>query len=224
MKSQLMTQAELARLQASGKILEQDERGIKVTLLPDGNILKVFRLRRWFSSGLIYSTARRFCRNALRLKKLGIPTVTVISLHHVENCNLKTIKYAPLAGETIRDLLKSNQLTEEMFEQLGAFVAGLHCKGIYFRSLHCGNIVRDENRLGLIDVADMRIYPWVLFQSTRLRNFKHFYRYADDISVVKCELWQIFFEAYFESCYLNQKQQSRFERTLYPYFGLTKLN
>lgn len=82
MKSQLMTQGELARLQASGKTLEQDERGIKVTLLPDGNILKVFWLRGWFSSSLIYSNARSFCRNAQRLKELEILTVSVVSLYH----------------------------------------------------------------------------------------------------------------------------------------------
>jgi hypothetical protein len=68
MKSQLMTQAELARLQARGKTLEQDERGIKVILLLDGNILKLFRLRRFFSSSFIYFSARSFCRNARRLK------------------------------------------------------------------------------------------------------------------------------------------------------------
>ena len=75
MKSQLMTKVELARLQASGKTLEQDERGIKVTLLSDGNMLKVFRLRGWFSSSLIYSNARSFCRNAKRLQRRGIATV-----------------------------------------------------------------------------------------------------------------------------------------------------
>lgn len=64
MKIQQMTQAELAKLQASGKTLEQDKRCVKVTLLTEGNILKVFRLREWFSSSLIYSNVRSFCRNA----------------------------------------------------------------------------------------------------------------------------------------------------------------
>ena len=141
MKSQLMTQAELVRLQASGKTLEQDERGIKVTLLPDGNMLKVFRLRGWFSSSLAYSNARSFCRNAQRLKRLGISTVDIISLHHLESRNFTAVIYAPLAGETVRNLLGTALANNEMFEKLGIFIANLHSKGICFRSIHLGNIV-----------------------------------------------------------------------------------
>ena len=128
MKSQLMTQAELARLQASGKTLEQDERGIKVTLLPDGNILKVFRLRGWFSSSLVYSNARSFCRNAQRLKKLGISTVDIISLHSIGSRNFTAVIYAPLAGDTVRNILGTPLVTNEVFEKLGIFTANLHSK------------------------------------------------------------------------------------------------
>ena len=131
----------LTAMQASGKTLEQDVRGIKVTLLPDGNILKVFRLCRLLSSGLIYSMAYRFCRNARRLKKLGIATVEVIEFAQIKNCHLKTVKYVPLAGKTVREVLKTGEFDEKTAAQLGQFIAQLHQKGIYFRSLHCGNIV-----------------------------------------------------------------------------------
>ena len=141
MKSQLMTQAQLAQLQASGKTLEQDKRGIKVTLLADGNMLKVFRLRGWFSSSFVYSNARSFCRNAQRLKRLGISTVDIISLHHLESRNFTAVIYVPLAGETVRNLLGTAVANNEMFEKLGIFIASLHSKGICFRSIHLGNIV-----------------------------------------------------------------------------------
>ena len=184
MNSQLMTQAELVRLQTSGKTLEQDERGIKVTLLPDGNMLKVFRLRGWFSSSLAYSNARSFCRNAQRLKRLGISTVGIISLHHLESRNFTAVIYVPLAGETVRNLLGTEVANNEMFENLGIFIAKLHSKGICFRSIHLGNIVCDQAEFGLIDIADMRIYHWPLFYRTILRNFKHLYRYRSDVKSV----------------------------------------
>jgi hypothetical protein len=222
MKSQLMTQAELARLQASGKTLEQDERGIKVTLLPDGNMLKVFWLRGWFTSSLIYSNARSFCRNAQRLKKLGIPTVDIISLHHIDSCNFTVVIYAPLAGETVRNLLGTALANIEMFEKLGIFIASLHHKGICFRSIHLGNVVYHQGALGLIDIADMRIYPWPLFYNTVLRNFKHLYRYRNDIKVVSSHLWQVFFNSYFDASHLSKKQQSFCKQALYPHFDLAE--
>ncbi len=222
MKSQFMTQAELARLQASGKTLEQDEHGIKVTLLPDGNILKAFRLRGWFSSSFIYSNARSFCRNAQRLKKLGIPTVDIISLHHIENRNFTAVVYAPLAGETVRNLLGSRLANNEIFEKLGMFIASLHNEGVCFRSIHLGNVVYHQGVLGLIDIADMRIYPWALFYSTILRNFKHLYRYKSDIQVADGSLWQVFFDAYFDASHLSKQQQSLCKQALYPHFSLAK--
>ena len=222
MKSQLMTQAELTQLQASGKTLEQDERGIKVILLPDGNMLKVFRLRGWFSSSFIYSNARSFCRNAQRLKKLGIPTVDIISLHHLENRNFTAVVYAPLAGETVRNLLGTALASNELFEKLGVFIASLHSKGVCFRSIHLGNVVYHHGALGLIDIADMRIYPWALFYSTIIRNFKHLYRYRSDIEVTNGSLWQVFFAAYFGESHLSKQQQSLCKQALYPHFGLAK--
>ena len=222
MKSQLLTQAELARLQASGKTLEQDERGIKVTLLPDGNILKVFRLRGWFSSSLVYSNARSFCRNAQRLKKLGIPTVDIISLHSVGSRNFTAVIYAPLAGDTVRNILGTPLVTNEVFEKLGIFTASLHSKGVCFRSIHLGNIVYHQGLLGLIDIADMRIYPWPLFYRTILRNFKHLYRYRSDIQVANGSLWQVFFDAYFHASHLSKRQQGVCKQALYPHFGLAR--
>jgi hypothetical protein len=210
MKSQPMTHTELARLQASGKTLEQDERGIKVTLLPDGNILKVFRLRRFFSSSLIYSNARSFCRNAQRLKKLDIPTVNIIQLLHFRYCTDTAVLYQPLVGETIKDLLKKNQLNGEVCTKLGRFIANLHNLGIHFKSLHFGNIVLNPtNGLGLIDIADMRIFPWALHLSTRLRGFKRILRYKDDMKLLGEENWSKTVIAYIDVAKLSEKARCK---------------
>jgi tRNA A-37 threonylcarbamoyl transferase component Bud32 len=215
MKSQLMTQIELARLQVSGKTLEQDERGIKVTLLPDGNMLKVFRLRGWFSSSLIYSNARSFCRNAVRLQKRNIPTVEIVSLHHIESSSFKAVVYVPIAGESVRNLLGQALANDKMFDNLGIFIAKLHQHGIHFRSLHLGNIILcNDGSLGLIDIADMRIYPWPLFCNTRARNFKHLCRYESDMQRLGKEIWQALLRGYFNYSSMAATCQAKINRTI----------
>lgn len=207
MKSQLMTQADLLQLQARGKTLEQDKHGIKVTILPNGNMLKVFRLHGWFSSSLIYSNARSFCRNALRLKELGILTVDIISLHHLERRNFTAVIYTPLAGETVRHLLGTALANKDMFEKLGIFIASLHNKGVYFRSMHLGNVVYYQGDLGLIDIADMRIYPWQLFFSTRKRNFNRMMKYKADMLKISAAQKIILIQSYLVQSSVPIKKQ-----------------
>ncbi len=66
-------------------------------------------------------------------------------------------------------------------EQFGELLAKLHASGIYFRSVHLGNVlVQPDGQLGLIDLADMRISHFALSLHKRQRNLKHMRRYADD--------------------------------------------
>lgn len=210
MKSQLMTPDELAQLQVSGKTLEQDERGIKVTLLPDGNMLKVFRLRGWFSSSLIYSNARSFCRNALRLEKCNIPTVKIIQLFHFKGSTSTAVLYQPLMGETVNYLVKNKKLTEDNCKQLGRFIAQLHHLGIHFKSLHFGNIVLStKDEFGLIDIADMRIHLWSLWVNTRVRGFKRLLRYQNDINLLGKANLAILLNAYVDAAHLSSANKQR---------------
>ena len=216
MKSKLMTQAELATLQTSGKTLEQDERGIKVTLLPDGNMLKVFRLRGWFSSSLIYSNARSFCRNALRLQKSNIPTVKIIQLFHFRGSTITAVLYQPLVGETVNDLVRSKKLTENNCKELGGFIAQLHHLGIHFKSLHFGNIVLStQGKFGLIDIADMRIYLWSLWLNTRIRGFKRLLRYQNDINLLGKANLATLINAYVDAAHLSSARKQRLTAQLH---------
>lgn len=206
MHSHLLSDAQFAAMQIDAKILEQDERGVKVLLLANEHILKIFRLRGFFTSSRIYSNARSFCRNAERLEKLGIPTVSIIQLYHFEKSSNTAVLYAPLAGETIRNLLDSNPLTDETCLKLGAFIARLHGLGIHFKSLHFGNIVlTPSGELGLIDIADMRIFPWQLQFKTRVRSFKRIIRYQEDLEKVGENRWMILLQAYIGNAQLNFK-------------------
>ncbi|MDZ4098516.1 MAG: toluene tolerance protein [Methylophilaceae bacterium] len=204
-KSEVLSQKTFEGLLEGAAVLEQDERGIKVLRLSNDEILKVFRVRNQFSIARIYSYARKFCRNAERLGKKGIPTVQVTKLLHLENPAITAVRYMPLAGKTLREITKVRMLTLAESRRLGEFIAELHQKGVHFRSLHLGNIVLgDDGALGLIDVADMRIYPWSLWCNTRARSFSHLHRYPDQVHALGYETWQIIERTYFENADIGE--------------------
>ena len=66
--------------------------------------------------------------------------------------------YAPLPGSSLSQLAKQPDFSwTTILPELIGFVRELHRKGIYFRSLHLGNIIlTPQGSLGLIDIADMR--------------------------------------------------------------------
>lgn len=214
---------------ANATIVEHDPRGIKVMQLPNGDYLKVFRLRHRYGWARLHGYAQRFCKHAIRLEQLGIPTVKVKQCYRVEDISLLLIpgtsrpikqihahtyvvEYAPLTGDTLKHLLEKQRLSDNLVKQLGKFIADLHAKGIYFRSLHLGNIVlTSNNQLGLIDIADMDIYPWALWFTTRLRSFRHLTRYAKLNNTFGNHNWSELKETYLKHAHFNYFQAKYFE-------------
>lgn len=155
----------------------------KVLELSNGDILKLYRVKRLISSALFYPYSKRFYRNALQLQSLGIATVEAKRLFRIPCIERSAVLYAPLPGVTLRDFAEHNGLPRRIVEQLGVFIAKLHDKGVYFRSLSLNNIIYKENsELGLIDFADMKIYERRLSPHKRLRNFRHVFGNVKDSS------------------------------------------
>jgi tRNA A-37 threonylcarbamoyl transferase component Bud32 len=204
--SKALTPQSFNALCSNAQVLEQDARGIKVIRLADGDILKVFRVKHLVSSARLYSYARQFCRNAERLQVLGIPTVEIRELFHFTDSSNSAVLYRPLSGMTVRQLVYAKQLDEAQLKKLGAFIGSLHDKGIYFRSLHMGNVVLgDDGDYGLIDVADMSIFPWRLGCSRRLRNLYHVCRLQEDIRQLSAQQWQALWQGYFQGAGLSSR-------------------
>jgi tRNA A-37 threonylcarbamoyl transferase component Bud32 len=201
-KSEPLTQAALNELLVNADtVFEQDQYGIKVAKLANGDFIKIFRIKNLISVARIYSYAKMFCRNAGRIAELGIPTVKVKQLYHIENSNKSAVIYAPLVGETILEILHSKRINTILCRDLGVFMANLHEKGIYFRGLHLGNIVlTPDNKLGLIDVADMTIFPWPLDCRRRLKNFSRFWRDFENKFMFGYESIQALIEGYHSNC------------------------
>jgi hypothetical protein len=179
-----LEQQDYLAMREGAKVLEADHHGEKVLRLVDGTILKLFRRRRLISSAALFPYARRFANNAEALAKLDIPVPQMIEVLRIPSIQRDAVHYAPLAGSTLRELMRSG-LSPAREQELKAvftrFVIGLHDNGVYFRSLHLGNIVcTPEGPLGLIDFSDLRIHPWALGKYLRTRNVKRMLDMEDE--------------------------------------------
>lgn len=174
-----LNNAELNALVAKATLIESDSYGPKVYRLDNGEYLKLFRRKRLLSSALLVPYSVRFCRNAAQLQSLDIPTIEPLALYQLADSAWTAVHYRALAGHTLKDL--SKQVGHSSFDflpELIAFFHTLHDKGIYFRSLHLGNIVlTPEQRLGLIDIADLSFQRRPISKSKVRRNLAHFKRY-----------------------------------------------
>ena len=108
-----------------------------------------------------------------------MPTLEVIEVFRIPEIRRTAVHYHPLPGLTIREV---GEIDADLCRKLGVFIKSLHDKGVYLRSMHLGNVVlTPAGELGLIDIADMKIYPKSLSLNMRLRNFHHLCRYTEDV-------------------------------------------
>ncbi|EJO92084.1 Oligosaccharide repeat unit polymerase Wzy, O-antigen ligase [Ectopseudomonas mendocina DLHK] len=177
----------LATLTAGAQVLEEDSLGPKVYRLADGNFLKLFRRKRLISSALFVPYSDRFWLNAVRLKELGIATLTPLELYRLEDSSLSAVLYSPLQGKTLKDIyLDEPDAFGKHLPILTDFIRTLHRRGIYFRSLHLGNIVlTPEGSLGLIDIADLSFQRRPLSKAKARRNLAHFARLLENLGLAE---------------------------------------
>ncbi|MBA4291122.1 MAG: toluene tolerance protein [Pseudomonas sp.] len=178
---QTLTHERYQQMRAGAQTLEADSFGDKVLQLADGNFIKLFRRKRLLSSALIWPYAQRFANNAQSLQDLGIPCPKVIGVYRLVALQRDLVHYHPLPGLTLRQLRNAPDAPSDLLERLAIFIAELHEKGVYFRSLHLGNVVlTPKGELGLIDIADLKIQRCALSQAQRVRNFRHTLRDTKD--------------------------------------------
>lgn len=176
----IVTARELQDWLEHGTVLEKDSRGPKVVMLQNGLILKIFHTRRHPWLARITPPAKRFAQNAATLKRLGIAAPAIVETLWLDQCEgLSACTYQPLPGTSLETLLRE-QPTEmdNLIPELAAFIFRLHRQGIYFRSLHLGNVLLlPEGGFGLIDFLDLikkrrRLNDW-----EAKRNLGHLRRY-----------------------------------------------
>jgi tRNA A-37 threonylcarbamoyl transferase component Bud32 len=206
-------------LRKGAHVLEADGSGDKVLKLADGRMLKLFRRKRLLSSALFYPYAQRFADNTRALEQRGILCPKIIAVYRIPSIQRDGVYYSPLEGTTVRALQNSAEEANVLRAQLGGFIAQLHEKGVYFRSLHFGNVVlTPKGYLGLIDIADLRCQKRALSDSKRLRNFAHLLRYKEDRQwLLGQDAGDTFLEGYRQS--LPGNRQAPLIKRLRPLLG-----
>lgn len=196
-------------------LLEEDAFGVKVLDTRQGEIIKLFRRKRFFSTALLKPYAVRFVDNAQQLDALGIPTVKINRLLWCHSIKRHLVVYQRLDGLLLRDVLSDSTLNSDaLFRQFGSFIAKLHNKGVYFRSAHLKNILVCPNgEFALIDISDMQIKKKALKLALRIRNFQHILRYQTDKDLLKKHT-EPFFSAYLEASPLNKNDAAALNRSL----------
>ncbi len=201
-------------LHNGAEILASDSFGEKVLRLKDGSIIKLFRTKRIISSALFYPYALRFVHNSSKLKKIGINTVTVINAFKIPAIKRTAVHYKELEGDTLRNHIMHHSLNIKITQKLAAFIARLHNEGVYFRSIHFGNIlIIPDNSFGLIDIADMKIKNYSLNIGKRIRNFNHLTRYEIDKNSLKQQK-EIFIREYLKTCNFPHDNSKKLEEKI----------
>lgn len=187
--------AEYDEMRRGAKVIEKDGHGDKVLFSPDGKVIKLFRIKRVITRARLDPYAERFARNSRALLAKGLRSVDVLDVFDCPEIERQGVVYSLLPGEPLR-------ATEgpALMEQFARYVAELHNKGVYFRSLHLGNVLLlPDGGMGLIDVSEMRVHPRALGLIKRARNFKHIFRLRVDRERIAVLGVERFFEVYLDA-------------------------
>jgi len=207
--------AQLNALLQCAKTIEEDGLGVKVARLEDGDFLKLYRRKRLLSSDLWNLPAQRFAANAQGLLRLGIAAPKVLDVLIINQCRLSAVRYQPLPGDTLRNQLGQldTMARAELVMAFGTFLGELHQRGVYFRSLHLGNVLLlPDGSFGLIDLSDMKLEGSPLAPWKRRRNLQHILRYAEDIHWLTQQHLDNWLDGYARS--VGQRDAARFTRDL----------
>lgn len=197
------------------EVIEKDGSGLKVLDTKQGEMIKLFRRKRLFSTALLNPYAARFVNNARHLKALNIQTITINRLLWCGSIKRHIVVYQRLEGSLLRDVLShAAKGNDDIFRQFGSFIAKLHNKGVYFRSAHLKNIlVLPNGEFALIDISDMQIKKHTLKLALRLRNLQHILRYQEDKDLLQKHS-QPFLSGYLETSPLSKKGAETLKNTL----------
>jgi len=201
-----MSKQEYSELIEKGNVLESDHRGVKVVEVSNGIIYKIFRLKRLFSSAYFFPYASKFKKNASELKKRGIETVEVDSIFYCEEEQRHILSYKKVLGMPIRSILEIEKDNKTLLKKFIRYVSLLHSKGIYFRSLHFGNvIVKPNGDFVLIDISDMLFFNKKLTINHRVRNWHHVIKNKFEREIIDYYGWDGFINEYASCSELGER-------------------
>lgn len=204
---QILTTQQYETLLQQSKLLVSDAYGEKVIRTEDNDIWKIFRRKRTLSSAIWKPYAVRFVQNAHALKQRGIQTVNIKGLYSVPSLKRHMVRYEFLEGMPLTEV----PAEEISYPNLAHFIAHLHQQGVYFRSLHFGNILQEiSGEFALIDISDMHLEQPPLSIWKRARNFKALFRKKTTAEKIAQYGRSSFIRSYLKAAELNPLKEKLF--------------
>lgn len=204
------TQQGFHHLIKDGEVLQYTQGEPAVVINASGTrVIKIWHRQKGFSSDRLWPYGYRFCFNSKKLLGLGIEAPRVERYVVVRESGAHVVIYQYLPGESVQKLAEQGCPVPE--QALAAFLAELHNKGIYFRSIHPGNILMlQEGRFALLDVTDVRFYSRPLSLRLRVRNLLYAWTRDRYRHVYPQERRQALLDYYCQHAMLGARDEARF--------------
>lgn len=207
-----VSQAEFERLIEGAKVLERQQGGLSALKTPDDRLIKIWQRRGGLSSDRLRPYSKRFADNCRRLNERGIPAPVIQKRFRIHETGEHVLIYPLLPGQSLAELAAKDALP---VEQLAAFYAQLHERGVLFRSIHLGNILQlNDDRMGLIDVTDCWFFSRSLGPRFRAQNIGYAWSYHSDHKYFPISVRERMLAAYLEAADLGRRRTRRFKAEL----------
>lgn len=153
----------------TSRVICADNRGPKVLLCEDGEIIKYFKAGRYLSHRGYLKRAVQFERNGAMLRKLGFRTPTEIQVIDGMRGVDTAVRYRPVEGEDVKALIFAGEEAQALCSILGDAFRKLHDQGVVFKANHMSNFIyKPGEPMGLIDFDNLYKLPFGL--PTRVRK------------------------------------------------------
>ena len=184
-----ITHQEMDALCKNGRAIDSKGGYPAVVLHPDDTVTKIWaRKKSLLSSATIWPYSTRFINNAENLAQRGVNVPKTLSHAKLENSRVRIVTYQSLPGTSIRDLLHNAPQNVDI-PALCRYFLELHDKGIYYRTIHLGNIIQlpDHQGFGLIDFTDVHFSKKPLSLKRRASNISVPVRkrYIQDVQAIE---------------------------------------
>lgn len=207
-----VTQADFEQMIAGAKVLERQEGGLSALRSADGHIIKIWQRRGGLSSDRLRPYSKRFADNCARLNERAIPAPVVSDSFRIKETGEHVLIYPMLPGHSMADLAAADGLPIEAMAQ---FYVQLHNAGVFFRSIHLGNVLQlEDQRLGVIDVTDCWFYKSPLGMKKRAQNIGYAWAYRGDNVYFTDAVRERMQAVYLDKAELSAKQQQQFKQHL----------
>lgn len=218
-----ITPTECQALQRSGQIIEGSEQKPRVVLTAQGQVRKFFYARKkpFYSSSHRRPYALRFWKNAQCLEARGVLCPIVEAAWYEPEAKIYILGYPYLDGQDLRQCLAVSEEASAIHHRVIDFLAALHAEGVFFRSIHLGNLlITPAGTLGLLDIGDLSVKRRTLSPELRGRNLAHLLCYQTTDARLFA---QYGVDAWIDQ-YLARAQLSKFQKNRFLWWFRKSIN